>query len=146
MNFFYFFINKKLINKIFENYDKLNIEILTAEYSFSLKFIKYIYEFLGMSYHIEKYPHKKIIMFYSSLVKSKRKLRKIKKNILKLSLILKDNLQIGLGTIAIGIFGNEPILSTKNLDRDLLYCKKNNIDTVVIFRLDGLNKSYLEVI
>jgi len=57
-----------------------------------------------------------------------------------------ENMYIGLGTIIQGIHGNEPILSPKNLDKDLNFLKQNNIKNAVIFRLGGLNKNYMKVI
>lgn len=51
--------NKNLIKKLFENASNLNIEILTAEYPISNKLLQKTLEWLGISYSIEKYPHKK---------------------------------------------------------------------------------------
>ncbi len=58
----------------------------------------------------------------------------------------KNVLQVGLGTIAKGVFGNEPILSPANLEEDLHFLYKHSIDTAVIFRLGGLNEKYLSII
>jgi hypothetical protein len=145
-NLFSFFKNKKIIRKIFTDSKKLNIQILVFEYPIPSKIIQKKFEWLGISYPIEKYPHKKIVMFYSSMIKNKFLLEKIKKDIAKRSLELGKNLQIGLGTIAIGIFGNEPILKPENLDEDLFFCKENKIDSIAIFRLGGLNNLYLKKI
>lgn len=145
-NLFSFFKNKKLIKKIFTDSKKLNIQILAVEYPIPSKIIQKKFEWLGISYPIEKYPHKKIVMFYSSMIKNKFLLEKIKKYIAKRSLELGKNLQIGLGAIAIGIFGNEPILKPENMDEDLSFCKENKIDSIVIFRLGGLNNLYFKKI
>ena len=145
-NLFSFFKNKKIIKKIFTDSKKLNIQILTAEYPIPSKIVQKKLEWLGVSYPINKYSHKKIIMFYSSMIKNKFLLKKIKQYITKRSLELDKNLQIGLGTIAIGIFGNEPILKPEKLDKDLYFCKKNKINSVVIFRHGGLNNLYLKKI
>lgn len=145
-NLFSFFRNKKMIKKIFTDSKKLNIQILTAEYPTSSKLKQKVFEWLGIWYRIDKYPHKKIVMCYSSIIKNKSLLKKIKKYIAKRSLGLGNNFQVGLGAIAVGIHGNEPILTAENLDKDLSFCKQNKIDSVVIFRLGGLNKLYLEKI
>ena len=145
-NLFSFFKNKKLIKKMFTDSKKLNIQILTAEYPIPSKIVQKKFEWMGVSYPIEKYPHKKIVMFYSSMIKNNFLLKKIKQYITKRSLELDKNLQIGLGTIAIGILGNEPILKPENLDKDLSFCKENKIDSVVIFRLGGLDSLYLKKI
>mgnify|MGYP001569101821 CR=1 FL=1 len=57
-----------------------------------------------------------------------------------------NNFVVALGTIAVGINGNEPILSPKELDRDLKIMKSNGISDAVVFRLGGLNKKYIDVI
>lgn len=101
---------------------------------------------MGVSYPIEKFPHKKIVMFYSSMIKSKNAQNSIKKIIIKKSKQYKQYFQVGLGTIAIGILGNEPILPPKNLEKDLDFIKKQGIEIAVIFRLGGLNKEYFKII
>lgn len=148
-NMFSFFKNKKLIKKMFKDSKNLNIQILTAEYPSPNKIIQNALEVIGISYPIKKYPHKKSMMFYSSMIKNKFILKKIKQHIIKCSKRYSEQnmtLQLGLGTIAKGILGNEPILKPEKLDEDLSFCKKNNINSVIIFRLGGLNKTYLKKI
>ena len=58
----------------------------------------------------------------------------------------KSKLIIGLGTTAIGMTGNEPIISAKQLQRDLRICKELGIREIVVFRLGGLNQKYVEVL
>jgi hypothetical protein len=70
--------------------------------------------------------------------------KNIKKNLIKLR--NKNQYSISLGTIAHGIFGNEKILSSKNLEKDLEFVKKAGFKKVIIFRLEGLNKDYLNII
>jgi len=82
-------------------------------------------------------------MWYSSMI-PKFLNRNIKKHILKLK--NKSKYSISLGTIATGIFGNEPILSLENLEKDLEFVKKAGFDKVIIFRLGGLNKKYIDVV
>ncbi len=85
-------------------------------------------------------------MFYSSMKKSKNTQNSIKKIIIKKSRQYKQYFQVGLGTIAKEILGNEPILSHKELDKDLAFVKKHGIEVAVIFRPSGLNKKYLKII
>lgn len=146
VNLFSFFRNKKLIKKIFKNPDQLKIDILTAEYPVSSKLHQKILQWLGLSYPVEKFPHKKIMMFYSSIIENKNTQNSIKQIIIKKSKQYGQHFQVGLGTIAIGILGNEPILSPENLDKDLVFLNKHGIETAVIFRLGGLNKKYLKII
>jgi hypothetical protein len=64
--------------------------------------------------------------------------------------VMRKNIQkqksVGLGTIAIGILGNEPILIPSNLEKDLELAQKSKTKAVTIFRLGGLNKEYLKII
>jgi len=53
---------------------------------------------------------------------------------------------VGLGTIAIGILGNEPILSPNKLKEDIQEMKKLKVKDIIIFRLGGLNASYINAI
>ena len=82
---FSFFRNKRLIEKFFEDSEKLNIKILTAEYVLPSKIIQKGLELVGVSYPIEKYSHKKLVMFYSSMIKDKSLLKKVKQRIIKYS-------------------------------------------------------------
>ncbi|MEK6940859.1 MAG: hypothetical protein AABW49_03090 [Nanoarchaeota archaeon] len=127
-----FFRNKSLIKKFFKDYSK---KVYTSEYFYSNKFLK----FLGLNF--QRYENKIIKMMYSSLHSSLKEVKH--KEIKNLD---KDRLIIGLGCIATGILGNEPIISPENLQEDLEFCKNNNIKEVVIFRLDGLNESFLKII
>ena len=58
----------------------------------------------------------------------------------------KESYAVGLGTIDVGIQGNEPILSLENLEKDLNFCKSGGFNKAIIFRLGGLNKEYIKVL
>lgn len=45
---------------------------------------------------------------------------------------------LGLGCLAPGIFGTEPVISPESLRRDLEFCKAAGINRVVLFRAAGL--------
>jgi len=134
-NIFSFRKNKKLIKNFLE---KNKERVTTAEYSFA--FISNFMKLLGLNYNID---YERSIMWYSSMMKLKVN-KIIKRNLNKIS--NKDNYSISLGTIAIGILGNEPILSPKNLEKDLEFVKNKGFKKVVIFRLGGLNKKYMDVL
>ena len=70
--------------------------------------------------------------------------QEIKKHLLKLK--NKSQYSISLGTIAVGILGNEPILSPEKLEKDLEFVEKAGFKKVIIFRLGGLNKEYIKII
>ena len=134
-NLFSFRENKKLIKQFLEQNKK---RVTSAEYS--LAFVSEVMKFLGLNYNIN---YERGVMWYSSM-KSKGMNKKIKINLSKIK--NKSNHSISLGTIAIGILGNEPILSPKQLGKDLEFVKEQGFEKVVIFRLEGLDKKYLEVI
>ncbi len=146
LNLPFFFKNKNIIRELFNNQDKMNIRISTAEYTTLNKTTQKILQYLGVSYSTDKFPHKKIIMFYSSMIKNSMLRNKIEREIKDYYSKLGDNLQIGLGTIATGIMGNEPLLKPEQLDKDLKFCKSLGITSVFIFRLGGLNKEHIKVI
>lgn len=54
--------------------------------------------------------------------------------------------KIGLGCIAKGVAGIEPLLLTKELGEDLYIAKEIGVQEAIIFRLAGLNDAYIEAI
>ena len=56
-----------------------------------------------------------------------------------------DRYIVGFGTIAVGVNGNEPLLSPQQLEKDLQIAKDAGVKEVVLFRLGGLNKRYMKV-
>ncbi len=56
-----------------------------------------------------------------------------------------DRYIVGYGTIALGVAGNEPILSAEQLEKDLRLAQEVGVKEVVLFRLGGLNKKYVKV-
>lgn len=141
-NLFCFFKNRNLIKKIFRDAKEFNIDILTAECPLTSK-IKM--RLLGISYPIEKHHHKRAVMFYSSMIK-KESIKDLKKSIVKEHRRYGKNFQVGLGVIATGILGNEPILSPEDLDKDLRFLKKHGIERAVVFRVGGLSREYVRFV
>lgn len=145
-NLFSFGKNKKIIKRIFTEQKELGLEIYTAEYPFHNKIISKIFRWFGISYDLRVYPHKKIMMYYTSMLKGGYIKKVCKKAILKKKKLYGNNFEVALGTTAIGILGNEPKITYENLEKDLEFVKKSGINTVTIFRLEGLDKKYLKVI
>ena len=125
--------NKEIIRNFLE---KNKERVTVPQMPFQFK----IMQLIGLDYNIE---YEKNPMFYTSMFpkfvvdSSKRSLRRIKN---------KKRYAIGLGTIAHGILGNERILPPKNLEKDLEFVREAGFNRVIIFRLGGLNKKYIEVI
>lgn len=144
-NLFSFFKNKRIIRGIFSTGKNLNLSIVTAEYPLSSNFMGCVNEILGISYPLRRFNHRKIMMFYTSML-GRKKVEKVKDYIVRVPRSVKKNLSIGLGTIATGALGNEPLLSPSSLDDDLGFLEQNGVEEGVIFRLGGLNSDYLKVI
>ncbi len=145
-NLFSVFKNKRRIQSIFKNLDKINIDLLTAEYPVYNRFYKKILEWLGLSYSLDKHEHRKGLMFYTSIIKNNALRSRISRFIIKENKKYPGRIIVGLGTIAIGVLGNEPVLKPRELDRDLRFLKDAGVQEAVIFRLGGLNNQYLDII
>ena len=136
---FNFYRNRSLIKKFIQTYPG---KIYLAEYYPQGKIQEKMFEFLGLHYQSEKV--KVIKMFYHSLHNFSPEFlnQELKRGKLKLG----DNYLAAYGTIARGIGGNEPLLSSKKLTDDLETAAKAGVKEVVIFRLGGLNNIYVKVL
>ena len=134
-NFFKRETNIKLIHNFIENYKG---EIYCCEYYKDFGFIEN-----KSGLHFDN-AHKIIKMYYTSMhhFSDKSLEKNFKKNITK----YQNKFLVALGIIAVGILGNEKILSHHQLKRDLELCKKAGINEVIIYRLEGLNEEYLKVL
>ncbi|MBS3127239.1 hypothetical protein J4228_03675 [Candidatus Woesearchaeota archaeon] len=137
--FFHFQKNKKLIRDFIENY---NGEVYLAEYYPEGKTSEKILQFLGLHYLTKN--AKIIKMMYHSLHNfHEEKMRtEIQRGIKEFG----QNFLLAFGTIAVGIGGNEPLLTATQLKKDLELAEKIGITEVVIFRLGGLNQKYQDVL
>ena len=136
----YYFLNKKLI----ENFIKNNRNVYVCEYYPEGKYKDEFLSFLGMHFNVNKFDNKLIKMVYHSMHKFDESF--IRKEINYGVKNYKNNYLLAYGAIAKGISGKEPLLSLKQLDKDLSIAKELNVNEVIIFRLGGLNKNYLNII
>ena len=133
-NIFNFRKNKKLIRKFLEENKE---RITTAEYVHVSSKLRKI---VGLGYKVK---HEKSIMYYTS-IRSEKLNEKLKQRLKKIK--NKNDYSISLGTIAIGILGDEPILSPQKLERDLKFVKDSGFKKIVIFRLEGINKEIVNLL
>lgn len=122
--------------------------IVTAEYPTAYPVFQSLLRLLGVSYSLKRYDHERIVMFYTSMLRNHGPLgeflvRRLKKVIARRVQHLGSAFLVGLGTIAPGIWGDEPILSPDELERDLGFCREQGVATVVVFRSGGLDTDYL---
>ena len=127
--------NKKLIYEFLRKNKK---RVITAQFPSAT--LSWLAKILGLDYNLNL---EKSFMWYSSMI-PKFLNKRIKKYLVKLK--DKSNHTLSLGTIAVGIFGNEPILSPNKLEGDLEFIQKSGFNRVTIFRLGGLNEDYIQVI
>ena len=134
-----FFANKVLINNFIKNHKKVYV----AEYFFVSMLFEKIYNFLGLTFppKFNTYPMR---MAYSSMHDFGKKI--MEREIVKGKQIFGDKLILAYGTLATGALGTEKPISLKLLKRDLDLAKKHNIKEVVLFRLGGLNNSYIKLL
>lgn len=132
--FFHFKKDKKLIHSFVCNYPG---ETYLCEYSAPEKNLQR----LGLHYANKKSKVMKML-YHSVHYYSDEKLRSEMQQGLK---EYGDNYIVGFGTIALGVSGNEPILSPEQLEKDLRIAKEVGVKEVVLFRLGGLNKKYVAV-
>lgn len=139
--------NKNLIGELLITLNKLGVEVFTAEIPRLRGALpRGFFRWLGVSYDIKKYPHTKIIMYYTSMIRSSLAEKLFRDSISNGVKRYGNNFQVGLGTIAVGVFGNEPIMELELLERDLELVRNCGIETVTIYPMGGLNRKYLSVI
>lgn len=143
-NLFSFWKNKKILKRFFIEAPMHNVNIVTAEYPSFFIGANFLYRLLGISFNINKYKHTQCIMYYTSMM-NKFVSQLARKGIIQ-TIKINPNLQLGLGTIATGILGNELILSINSLKKDIEFMKVNNIETGVIFRIGGLNEDHIKLL
>lgn len=135
-----FYQNRKIIRNFIK---KSKNKVFTVEYKSSNMFLDFWLRFSGISFN-PKYNHCVIKMVYSSLYGTidKKDLDKVIKHNKKL---YNDRFILSLGIIARG-FGDEGLITPRELRKCLDITKINDLKEVVLFRLGGLNREYLDVI
>ncbi len=146
--------NKELIRNFLKNRNR-NIEITTVEIPNYL-FGDSLLGVFGLAFDPLEYYTKKNKMVYSSLRKYAEKYipkisldekyyelfkRELRNGVNKFG----DKFSISLGCLSNGIIGNEPLMNMGELERELTIAKEEEINEVYLFRLNGINKEYSEV-
>lgn len=131
--------NKRLIREFLGENQKL----MTAEFP-GFRGLNLLMNLVGISFSSRSYKHERCPMYYTSMTKS------FTKPLYKRSIASKARKgeinTVGLGTIATGVLGDEPILEPEKLEGDLSFLKEIGVENAVIFRLGGLDQDYLEVV
>jgi len=136
-----FFKNRKMIRDFFNEHKGT---IYTAEYFPERGIFSGLLDSLGLSFNPNEYGNFQIKMIYSSMHNYgeyfvREQLACGKKQ-------YGDKFMVGLGTIATGMNGDEPLLFEDTLERDLRIARDVGLEEVIIFRLGGLNRGYKQVL
>lgn len=135
--FFNFLRNKYLIKKFIKNHPK---QVYLAEY-FPIGMLKIrLLQSIGLHFKQAKV----IKMLYHSMLPFGDDF--FRKELELGTKYFENDYLAGFGTIAKGIMGWEKILSPAQLKKDLINAKRAKVEEVIIFRLGGLNQSYLRVL
>lgn len=130
-----FFANKSLIRHFITHYPG---QVYLAEYFIGKGGRKFL-QCYGL--HYEDNKAKIIPMMYHSLHPLSEE--KVRQEFSNAKTLFGEKCVPGLGTIAHGILGIEPILSVELFLRDLKLAQEAGFKEVVIFRLGGLEKKYV---
>jgi|GEM_PF-932338 len=146
-NLIHFRENKKLIKSIFKMANEFNITIFTAECIGKNIFDQILNRNLkGLAYPLNKFPHTKLIMFYSNKLTNRDDDREAMENFLvKNHNRYGDKIQVILGNIG-PTSKTGTIITPQRLDDDLKFFYEHGFKNASIFRLAGLNEDYLRVI
>ncbi|HWC57396.1 MAG TPA: hypothetical protein VG621_00370 [Candidatus Paceibacterota bacterium] len=140
--------NKKKIHNFFEEAPNHNVKVYTAEYPALNNLFLRCWRMLGISPPFTL-PHTKLIMCYTSMGEKslgKKVWSRAKQFEKQFASLHPHRVGFGLGTIATGVSGDEPILSPEALIADLHWAKQTSAKEVFIFRLGGLNEVYVSTI
>jgi hypothetical protein len=131
--------NKSLTKKFIENYPG---KIYLAEYYPEGSRKEKILQFLGLHYQNKK--ANVIKMVYHSMHHFDEDF--IRKQLTLGKKEYPNHFLVAYGTIAKGIAGWEPILSSQQLKKDLQIAKEVKLPEIILYRLGGLNEEYLRTI
>lgn len=137
--------NKDYISEFVRGAGSSNITVYTVEKSY---IPDSILELFGLSYASEEFGNKKIKMFYSSYWR-----RHLPDSIVdrilegKMKKYAENNVIIGLGKIALGVNPKRKRINAPEiLEQELKTASKYGVEEAILFRLEGLNESYLKAI
>lgn len=136
-----FFRNRQLINRALINLGKKHPIIVAAFPKSGIS--KFLHYLAGASFYTGGFAY--VDMIYTSLLKGTGKKEFLRKTVKKSRGKFKEYI-VALGLIAGGVEGEAPLISKEDLLKELQFVEKSGIKEVVIYRLGGLNKEYLNVI
>lgn len=136
-----FFRNRQLINKTLTNLNEKHPIIVAAFPKIGIS--KFLHYLAGTSFYSGDFSY--VDMIYTSLLKGIDKDEFLKSTVKKSKGRFKEYV-VSLGLIAGGVEGTAPLISKEDLLKELQFVESQEIKEVVIYRLGGLNKEYLNVL
>lgn len=136
-----FFANKRRIRRFLREADA---DVVTAEYP-PVPVGRHLFGPLGVRYTGAALDHARCPMYYTSVLPD-AVVESTGEHVEALVRDADERVIVGLGTIATGVFDDEPILPPGDLERDLQRLADAGADEVIVFRLGGLDADYLDVI
>lgn len=136
--------NRRIIHEILSLGNQLGLHIYAIEWAVEKRILEPMLRVAGLTFCVSRYAHKPIIMHYSSMVSTKVAVNRWE--CIRARLAENQHLEVALGTVGTGVFGNEPLLSPEELHSDLLRALSLNVMAVTIFRLGGLTSAHMNVL
>jgi hypothetical protein len=148
-NMLHFTSNRRRIRQLLA-LKKETILFSTAEYWYAIGWASFLSRIAGTSYINRITKHRRLIMYYSSIIKDNGVVQYTHAmNYMKVALgkeaARKRGVQAALGTTSIGILGNEVGMTNAELEHDLNLLQSFEFKEATIFRLAGI-KPYMETL
>ncbi len=136
--------NQRTIHEILSLGNERWLHLYAIEWAVTRRVFEPLLRVAGLAFCVEQYAHKPIIMHYSSMVSAR--VAKGRWTRIKARLAENKRLELALGTVGTGVFGNEPLLSAEALHKDLAQALSLDVTAVTIFRLGGLTSAHITVL
>lgn len=149
-----FLSSKRMIEDFLKNYREYGLDLVIAQWP-GFWMPDAIQKILGISFDSVEYDCDTVRMAYSSLTKSADRLlgrsresiseflfrREIRNGVRKYG----GRFSIGIGCLATGIFGNEPLMTLEEFEHDLKIASQENVSSAFIFRLGGIEEEHARI-
>ncbi len=141
-----FFAKKQIIRQTMQRLSARNVHVSSAEYPPPGRITSALLRFLGVSFSPMAIPYTRIVMYYTSMIPKGWISSNVRSQVRRDARRYGARFQAGVGPIALGILGDEPVLPPAELENDLAFLQDAGVGTAVVFRLGGLNEDYIRVI
>lgn len=120
--------------------------VYCAEYPVTAAWQRSLLQWSGLAWSPGRQPHTRVTMCYGSIIRWGAIRRRILDDLSRAAREKGTTVAVGVGTLALGVDGREPVLSPSELARDLSALQARGLGHAIIFRLGGLTRAHLEVV